>query len=168
MLSAHRAVKGMYGLLADYMSRFIPSLLAGLAAAALGGCATMLDSTQQQLEVHTIVDNREVAGVGCVLTNDAGRWFVVAPGRLTIDRSAGALSVDCARQGVGSARAFVGSRFDTGKLIGNLVVSGGLGYLVDRRSGAGFAYPATLTVIMQRADLASVEQQGGALDNRMF
>jgi hypothetical protein len=150
------------------MSRFISFLLAGLAAAALGGCATLLDSTQQQLELHTIVDNREVAGVGCVLSNDAGRWFVVAPGRVTIDRSAGALAVDCGRQGVGSAREVVGSRFDTGKLIGNLVVSGGLGYLVDRRSGAGFAYPATLTVIMHRTDLAAVAEQGGALDNLVF
>jgi hypothetical protein len=150
------------------MSRFIPLLLAALAAAALGGCATLTDSTQQQLELHTIVDNREVAGVGCVLSNDAGRWFVVAPGRVTIDRSAGALAVDCARQGVGSSRELIDSRFDTGKLMGNVVVSGGLGYLVDRRSGAGFAYPATLTVVMRRADLAAVAEQGGAADNRVF
>jgi hypothetical protein len=150
------------------MSRFIPLLLAALAVAALGGCATLTDSTQQQLELHTIVDNREVAGVGCVLSNDAGRWFVVAPGRVTIDRSAGALAVDCARQGVGSSREIIDSRFDTGKLMGNVVVSGGLGYLVDRRSGAGFAYPATLTVVMRRADLAAVAEQGGAADNRVF
>jgi hypothetical protein len=149
------------------MYRFISLMAAVLAAAALGGCATLTDSTQQQLELHTIVDNREVAGVGCVLSNDAGRWFVLAPGRVTIDRSAGALAVDCAREGVGSSRELVGSRFDTGKLMGNVVVSGGLGYLVDRRSGAGFAYPATLTVVMRRAELAAVEQ-GGVADNRVF
>jgi hypothetical protein len=150
------------------MSRFISLPAALLAVAALSGCATLTDSTQQQLELHTIVDNREVAGVGCVLSNDAGRWFVVAPGRVTIDRSAGALAVDCARQGVGSSRELIDSRFDTGKLMGNMVVSGGLGYLVDRRSGAGFAYPATLTVVMRRADLAAVAEQGGAPDNRVF
>jgi hypothetical protein len=150
------------------MSRILSIPAAGLAVAALSGCATLTDSTQQQLELHTIVDNREVAGVGCVLSNDAGRWFVVAPGRVTIDRSAGALAVDCARQGVGSSREVIDSRFDTGKLMGNLVVSGGLGYLVDRRSGAGFAYPATLTVVMRRADLAAVAEQGGAPDNRVF
>jgi len=148
------------------MSRSISILAAALAVATLGGCATLTDSTQQQLELHTIVDNREVAGVGCVLSNNAGRWFVVAPGRVTIDRSAGALAVDCARPGMGSARDVVDSRFDTGKLMGNVVLSGGLGYLVDRRSGAGFAYPATLTVIMRRDDLASVEQ--GGPDNRVF
>jgi hypothetical protein len=150
------------------MARFIKYVLAGLSAAALGGCATLLDSTEQQLEVHTIVDNREVAGVGCVLANGAGRWFVVAPGRVTIARSSGPLSVDCARQGVGSSREMVDSRFDTGKLIGNVVVSGGLGYLVDRRSGAGFAYPATLTVIMHQPQIAAMEGQGALPENRVF
>ena len=42
----------------------------------------------------------------------------------------------------------VASQFDTGKMIGNVVVSGGLGYLADRRSGAGFDYPSTLTVML--------------------
>jgi hypothetical protein len=149
------------------MARFIKYSMAGLMAAALGGCATLLDSTEQQVEVHTIVDNREVAGVGCVLSNDTGRWFVVAPGRITIARSAGPLAVDCARQGVGSSVELVDSRFDTGKLIGNLVVSGGLGYLVDRRSGAGFAYPATLTVVMGREQVVTAER-GVGLDNRVF
>ncbi|TFW28379.1 hypothetical protein [Massilia horti] len=146
------------------MARFGTFLLAGLAA-ALGGCATLLDSSEQLVELHTILDNREVAGIGCVLANDAGRWFVVAPGRVTIVRSSTALTVDCARQGVGSSRELVDSRFSTGKLIGNLVVSGGLGYLVDWRTGAGFAYPATLTVIMKRPP---APEQVGALDNRVF
>jgi hypothetical protein len=138
-------------------------------AAALAGCATLTDSDQQLLEVHAIADNREVGGVGCVLSNDVGRWFVVAPGRVTIGRSAGPLAIDCARRGVGSSRELVDSRFDTGKLIGNVLVSGGLGYLVDRHSGAGFAYPATLTVMMQRElSAADAAGQGGAPDNRVF
>jgi hypothetical protein len=121
--------------------------LAGLSA----GCATMTEPRQQQLELHTIMEYREVAGVGCVLANEAGRWFVTAPGRVTVTRSAGPLSVDCAREGAGRAHELVASRFDTGKLIGNAVVSAGLGYFVDRKSGAGFDYPAKITVILERA-----------------
>ncbi|MFL6673123.1 MAG: hypothetical protein ACJ8LG_07525 [Massilia sp.] len=150
------------------MSSIRTYLLAG-SVAALAGCATLADSNQQLLEVHAIADNREVAGVGCVLSNDAGRWFLVAPGRVTITRSAGPLAVDCARQGVGSSRELVGSRYETGKLIGNVMVSGGLGYLVDRHSGAGFAYPATLTVMMQReGDPTALAEQGWAPDNKVF
>lgn len=121
-----------------------------------GGCATLSDSPQQQLEVHAILDNRELAGVGCVLENDAGRWFVVAPGRVTVDRSSQPLRIDCRRQGV-AAREEVHSRFDTDKLIGNTVISAGLGYYVDRRSGAGFSYPAILTVLMRPSESASGE-----------
>ena len=149
------------------MSNIGKFILPGLLA-ALGGCATLTDSSQQLVELHAIAANREVAGVGCVLANDAGRWFVVAPGRVRIERSAGPLAVDCARQGVGRSSELVDSRFETGKLIGNVVLTGGLGYLVDRHSGAGFAYPATLTVIMQREPAGASAEQGGPPDNRMF
>ncbi|MEO7493989.1 MAG: hypothetical protein ABIT83_07110 [Massilia sp.] len=124
---------------------------------ALGGCATLSDTTQQQLTVHAIAQNREVAGVGCILSNKAGRWFVLAPGRVTIQKSAGDLAIDCKKDGLGAANEVVSSRFDTGKMIGNVIISGGLGYLADKRSGAGFDYPSTLTVLLQAAP-AAVEE----------
>lgn len=151
------------------MSPFIlRTACAGALLLSAAGCATLSDSPQQQqLEIHTILDNREVTGIGCVLSNDMGRWFVVAPGRITVDRSNSPLSVDCARAGTGSAREQVASRFDTGKLIGNVVISAGLGYYVDRRSGAGFAYPATLTVLMHGEEGARADVPRGA-DNVVF
>lgn len=119
-----------------------------LLLSTAAGCATLSDSTQQQLEVHTILDKREIAGIGCVLSNDMGRWFVVTPGRVTVERSSTPLQVDCGRADTGSAREEVASRFATDKLLGNVAISAGLGYYVDRHSGAGFAYPAMLTVLM--------------------
>lgn len=152
------------------MSSLISTSIYGVCAAALalaGGCATLGDGNrQQQLEVHTILDHTEVTGIGCVLANDSGRWFVVAPGRVTVTRSPGPLSIDCARAGSGSAVEQVASRFDTASLIGNLVISAGAGYLFDRHSGAGFAYPQTLTVMMQgprAAATASVPEAGTPL-----
>jgi hypothetical protein len=140
----------------------ILALLAATAIAALPGCATLTDSYQQEVAVRAILDYREVAGVGCVLSNREGRWFVTAPGRVTIRKSVGDLSVDCNKAGVGSATEVVASRFGTGNLIGNAVVTGGLGYLVDRHSGAGFDYPVTLTVLMQPpADADAPELSAG-------
>jgi hypothetical protein len=137
------------------MSRLIfRTLCASALALAVSGCATLSDPTPQQLEVHTIFDNHEVAGVGCVLSNDMGRWFLVAPGRVTITRSSTPLTIACARTGLGSAREEIASRFATDKMIGNVAISAGLGYYVDRHSGAGFAYPDTLTVLMRGADEA--------------
>jgi hypothetical protein len=137
-----------------------------LTAATLGGCASMGEVPTQQLEVHTILDHREVAGVGCVLANSAGRWFVIAPGRVTVQRSRDPLTVDCARDGVGAveiAQARSATVFDSDRLIGNLIISAGMGDYVSRFDGAGVAYQSTLTVLMHpvrgRSNAAGQEAQ---------
>jgi hypothetical protein len=128
-------------------------------AIVLGGCVTSTATPPtQQLEVHTILDHREVTGVGCVLSNAAGRWFVVAPGRVTVERSRSPLTIDCARAGTGGARevaeAHASSFFDTDRLIGNIIVSaGGTGY-VNPYDGNGVVYPSTLTVLMRPTQAA--------------
>ena len=142
------------------MPRFLSLFLA--APLVLGGCATLSDSRQQQLELHAVLDYREVGGVGCVLTNDMGRWFVVVPNRVTITRSRHPLTVSCKKDGMGTAQERFGAYADPASLMGNMVISAGIGHLVDRYSGAGFAYPANLTVLMEpvksREELAAAQQ----------
>lgn len=128
----------------------------------MAGCVTTpSEAPTQQLEVHTILGHREVTGVGCVLSNAAGRWFVVAPGRVTVERSRSPLTIDCARDGTGAARevadAHATSFFDTDRLIGNIIVSaGGDGY-VKPYDGNGVAYQSTLTVLMRPAAPRAVD-----------
>jgi hypothetical protein len=148
------------------MSR-IAKIAAAAALGALGGCATLTDdSTDQVLELHTVQENREVAGVGCVLSNKLGRWFVVAPGRVRVSRHSAPLTVDCAREGIGRTVEVVRSRYGTKDLMATAVTTGGLGYLVDMRSGAGFGYPDTLTVVIPKAPAR--ESGAGAADNQVF
>ena len=146
-------------------SYFRTACLLALAAIA-AGCATPGDPPTQQIEVHTNLDHREVSGVGCVLGNSAGRWFVTTPGRITVQRSRDPLTVDCARAGVGSAvevaQARSNSIFDGGRLIGNIIVSAGMGDYVSRFDGAGVAYQSTLNVLMRpvavgRADVEAAD-----------
>lgn len=118
--------------------------------AALAGCATISESTEQSLMVRAIEDHREIGGVGCVLTNVAGRWFVTAPGHVTVHRSAGNLFVDCKKGTVSAGQETFVSRANNSATIGNAVTSAGLGYLLDKRTGAGFDYPETLVVQMKR------------------
>ncbi|WP_288378571.1 hypothetical protein [uncultured Massilia sp.] len=126
------------------------SLSLSLAAALLlGGCATISDSPQQQLELHAVLDYQEVAGVGCVLSNDKGRWFTVLPNRVTVTRSTEPLTVSCKKDGLAVARETLGARADTSSLMGNVVISAGLGQLVDRHSGAGYGYPVNYTVLLE-------------------
>lgn len=116
---------------------------------ALAGCATVSGSHTQDLMVRTVQDNREIGGAGCVLTNDAGRWFVTTPGHVTVTKSAGNLFVDCKKGMVSAGQERFASRANTSATIGNAITTAGLGYLMDKRTGAGFDYPDTLTVLMK-------------------
>jgi hypothetical protein len=118
-------------------------------AAALCGCATVTDSNEQEMLVRAVIDAREVSGVACTLSNPAGRWFVVAPGRVTIRKSVEPLHIDCHKDGAGSARGEVASHFGAVNMLGNAVASAGLGYFVDRHYGSGFDYPLVLMVVLR-------------------
>jgi len=148
------------------MASFHPAVSLTLLAvlASLGGCATIGATNQQLLTVHVISDNREIAGVGCVLSNDAGRWFTTAPGRVMVTTSNGPLAIHCSKPGEGTAREQFASRYGAMDMVGNVVTTAGVGYLVDRQSGAGFAYPESLTVLMYKPR-AVVEDRLAGPDN---
>lgn len=150
----------LVGSMSRFSLRLSPLLMA--VPLLLGGCATVSESPLQQLELHAVLDYKEVGGVGCILSNDMGRWFVVAPGRVTVTRSTRPLTVSCKKDGAGVVHERVGARADVAGLMGNLVISAGVGHLVDRYSGAGFSYPANLTVLMTpeqpREDLAAAQR----------
>lgn len=121
-------------------------LLTGLA-----GCATMTGSTEQMVLVQTIFDNRQMAGAGCILSNDMGKWFVTTPGRIMIRKSREPLKVDCKKSG--SPAVVMDNQFEAsvngGSAWSNAIFTLGVGYFVDRDTGAAYDYPSTLTVIMQ-------------------
>jgi hypothetical protein len=126
-------------------------------AAALGGCATVTDSNEQEMLVRAVIGEREVSGVACTLSNPAGRWFVVAPGRVTVRKSVEPLRIDCAKEGVGSAGGEVASHFGAANMMGNAVATAGLGYFVDRHYGSGFDYPLVLMVVLRGAGPAAAQ-----------
>jgi hypothetical protein len=121
-----------------------------LALTAVAGCASLTESTQQSVLVQTVLEHREIAGVGCVLYNDVGKWFVTTPGRVTLRKSAGPLRIDCRKDGKGWAYEKVDSKVD-GNLWGNVILTAGVGYFIDKNTGAAYDYPATLVVVMHPA-----------------
>jgi hypothetical protein len=134
------------------MNRFLLSAGALAAAIGLSGCvfgsgADVLDAPTQQVEVHAILEHREVAGVGCLLANDIGRWFVVAPGRVTITRSSKPLAVHCKRDKVGSAEEWWGANYQANRLVGNILYTAGLQDYVN----GNYAYQSVITVFMRPA-----------------
>lgn len=126
-------------------------LAAMMLLSGLAGCATMTGSTEQMVLVQTIFDNRQLAGAGCILSNDMGKWFVTTPGRIMIRKSQAPLKVDCKKSG--SPAVVMDNQFDAtvngGSAWSNVIFTLGVGYFVDRDTGAAYDYPSTLTVIMQ-------------------
>ena len=125
-------------------------LAAMMLLTGLAGCATMTGSTEQMVLVQTIQDNRELTGAGCILSNDVGKWFVTTPGRITIRKSQEPLKVDCRKHG--SPAIATDDHIDpklNGSVWGNVILTLGVGYFVDRNTGAGFDYPSILTIVMQ-------------------
>ena len=127
------------------------SLAAMMLLTGLAGCATLTGSTEQMVLVQTIFDNRPLAGAGCILSNDMGKWFVTTPGRIMIRKSQAPLKVDCKKSG--SPAVVMDNQFDAtvngGSAWSNAIFTLGVGYFVDRDTGAAYDYPSTLTVIMQ-------------------
>lgn len=134
-------------------SRLSQVAFAAIAAAALAGCATLFDSTEQSVTVQTVLDHQQVSGIGCLLSNDKGRWFVTSPGRATVTKSTWPLVVDCRREDVW-AYDQVDPRQNASKW-GNIIFTLGAGQLVDKQTGAGFDLPSTLTVVLQRGEGAA-------------
>lgn len=126
---------------------------AALAATMLAGCATLTESTEQVVTVQTVLDHQQVSGIGCVLSNDTGRWFVTSPGRVTVHKSTQPLVVDCRRDDVWAYDQVDPKQ--NGSRWGNILLTLGAGQYVDKQTGAGFDLPATLTVILQRGDGAA-------------
>ena len=118
--------------------------------AMLAGCATLTEPLQQNLLVQTVLDHREIAGIGCVLYNDNGKWFVTTPARVSVRRSSSALRVDCQKEGVAWAYEKIDPKLNA-TLWGNVALTAGAGYFVDKNTGAGYDYPDTLTVLMHPA-----------------
>ena len=126
----------------------LKSICVGMSLLAMTGCASVTGSKLQPVSVQTIQENQEVSGVGCTLTNDAGKWYVTTPGSVTIQKSTGDLSVECKKDGVAGRETVVSK--SNGAVWGNILLGGGIGYVIDRNTGAGFDYPTSITVAVRK------------------
>lgn len=115
---------------------------------ALTGCASISGEKMQPITVQALHDSKEVAGVGCTLTNDAGSWFLTTPGSVTVHKSTGDLAIDCKKDDVFGRQTLVSK--SNGAVWGNILIGGGVGYIIDRNTGAGFDYPSTTTIVMRK------------------
>ena len=120
-------------------------ILIGIMAS---GCASITGTTKQNLSVQTIgPDGKEIRDAACILANSRGKWTVSSPGSVTVTPSNDALDVTCNQRGSKPGRASVLS-VTNGAILGNIILGGGVGALVDYNTGAAFSYPTSIHVTM--------------------
>ena len=129
--------------------KYMLKLLAIASLLAVSGCASIAGEKLQPVSVQTIQDSKEVSGIGCTLQNDAGKWFVTSPGTVTIHKSTGDLAVDCKKDADIAGHETIVSK-SNGAVWGNILAGGGIGYIIDRNTGAGFDYPNSITVVLRK------------------
>lgn len=127
------------------MKLHVASALA--CVAALSGCASIVDGSNQVLSVQTTLGSYDVSGASCKLDNNKGTWYVKTPGSVTIHRSYDDLNVRCEKDGVEPGIATVKSS-TKGMAYGNILAGGIIGAAVDMGTGAAYDYPGLITVEM--------------------
>lgn len=111
----------------------------------LVGCASVLNDRHQLVQVDTY----PVRGANCAMENSKGSFLVKdTPNSTMVHKAWGDLTVICSKTGCPSVSKVVKSSSD-GATWGNILLGGGIGAVVDAKTGAGYSYPNTVHVPME-------------------
>ena len=110
------------------------------------GCASVVSDLNQSLTLQTVCGGKPVVGASCTLKNSKGEWRVTTPGSVSVHKAYGMLSVSCDKEGLLKTLPEDFDSSANGGAWGNIILGGGIGYIVDASNGAGFDYPQLLTI----------------------
>lgn len=114
----------------------------------LSGCASVTGSKYQSLSVETKQKNGDdVSEASCKLNNDKGAWYLKTPGTTTVHKSNEALHIKCEIEAFDPGTATVESAAG-GAVWGNILIGGGIGWLIDHSSGSAYDYPPVIQIMM--------------------
>ena len=124
---------------------------------ALTGCATITTGTDQSV---TVVTEKNVSGAKCELTDSQeGKWFVNnTPGTVSVRKGNGPMTLICKKEGYLDTTISV-EEVIAGATLGNLLLGGGIGILIDAASGSAQRYPDQIIVWMEPEEWESVALQ---------
>ena len=119
---------------------FIP-LIMGLSA-----CSTITTGTTQSLTVVTPFAD----GAKCDLVDTKGStWRVTeSPQTIEVNKGSGPMTITCTKRGYQTGKTVMEEGF-AGMTLGNVILGGGIGLIVDAASGAAQEYPDSVSVWMQ-------------------
>ncbi len=108
---------------------------------SIAGCASVTSGTSQVIAV-----NSDPAGADCTLTREGlSLGTVKTPGPVTIKRDSRPVHVSCRMPGYEDSKVVLNSRYETATM-GNMILGGAIGMMVDSSTGASNRYDAQVTV----------------------
>ena len=123
--------------------------------ALLCGCASITNGSSQKIAIAT----PPVAGASCTFASNKGRWTVVTPGSVQVEKSVESLSVKCRKPGYEDATAAIAPQMEP-LSVASMVFAGPVGIFVDTQTGAINRYPGSFAIPM--TPLAQTPPQGSS------
>lgn len=130
-------------------SRLLAFSLATFAAFQLSACASIVKGSSATVAITT----PPAQGASCSLSSPEGTWQLTSPGTATIQRSKHDVQVRCTKEGYQDAAAVIPSSFE-GWTLGNIILGGVVGVVVDASTGAMNDYPNAFQVPMTKLEVA--------------
>ncbi len=121
--------------------RLMAILALALAASA---CATVVSGTTQEVFIES-----DPTGAECKVDRLGANLGVVrpTPGRVNVSRSKDTMIITCVSEGHEPSSEVVASSF-TGATVGNVLLGGIVGIVVDASTGANNKYPERIKVVL--------------------
>ncbi len=121
------------------------------SVASLIGCATVIEGSDQAVNVNT-TGCEEQGTVICTLRNNEGSSIITAPATANVEKTRGALTISCkSKNGKAEGAQIIDSRYETMNA-GNLIAGGWIGIGVDAATGAMWKYPSSVVIQMRCAE----------------
>lgn len=144
--------------------KFIHSaiLLGVLALVTLSGCATIVTGSSQGVTVGT-----DPTGAICSVARSGEQLAAIGatPGQVTISKGWSALDVDCKKDGHFPAKASLSTSFQPWTL-GNILIGGGIGAIIDAASGAMVQYPSSVMLLLVPSQFSSPQERDAYFDEK--
>ena len=126
-------------------------LLLGVALLGLStGCATVVKGNDQAMSISTLGCKAESENnIQCHIKNKDNDIRVDSPGTISVEKGSNDLAINCkSANGKATGDAIVSSTYEAMN-VGNILLGGGVGLIVDAASGAMWHFPTAVQVPMR-------------------
>ena len=125
------------------MKNFLYKIIVLILIFSLISCASIFSEKSQSISV----DTGDVIDATCELFNGKGRYIVNSPGTAVIGQSCDDLNYICRKKGYNEIKGIIAFNHK-GSTAGNIILGGGIGYIIDVGTGAACKYPDTISLPM--------------------